>query len=484
MMIHEKWNSNGRTFATDVKGQKVYKSAVGQNNVDLGNGDYIPYVWDQANKRLRFGKCEIRLGITGIEFWFDGEKLHEGRFRIEKKSGTWGNISTIASGLSIQETITEESFNTVTLSYDVDSTDFNASISLKVGGFDKAHFGYSFKAKNAGEFRVVWENDITETGKPIYGFNNSVDKNTVTYGYETSKSTWKWLYEEIPDHVIEDTAEKINFYLKEGTYVKDEIKNLNPTTWGPTGIAADADDGNESDPGTWYENGKYGDNKLYINYSDDCLWFALRFENVNLGGTPSTIDAGSYLTLVNPGDNTGLGTVQVTIKCAENNNPAEWTVTKPSAVADWTETTVTYTCTTSSPVSIDLESVIAELVETNGYSYSGSEPINIGVLRLGVWGAANWSGSWDYGGTTAATLTIVYTAAAGATLEQEGFRARNDDGNEAAATWLATQDTNITRAKNTNTRLRMLVNATGDPPANAYRIECRKQGVGDFKKIN
>jgi len=81
-------------------------------------------------------------------------------------------------------------------------------------------------------------------------------------------------------------------------------------------------------------------------------------------------------------------------------------------------------------------------------------------------------------------LAFKSVAAAGVTLEQEGFRARNDDGNEAAATWLADQDVNITRAKNLNTRLRMLLNAAGDPPANAYRIEVRKQGVGDYKKIN
>jgi hypothetical protein len=89
-------------------------------------------------------------------------------------------------------------------------------------------------------------------------------------------------------------------------------------------------------------------------------------------------------------------------------------------------------------------------------------------------GASNWT----------CDILAFKSVAGGPTLEQEGFRFRNDDGNEAAATWLDSQDTNITRAKNTNTRLRMLLNATGDPPANAYRIECRKQGVGDFKKIN
>lgn len=43
-------------------------------------------------------------------------------------------------------------------------------------------------------------------------------------------------------------------------------------------------------------------------------------------------------------------------------------------------------------------------------------------------------------------------------VEQEGFRWRDDDNNEASATWLESQDTDITRAKNTNTRLRVLVN--------------------------
>ena len=39
------------------------------------------------------------------------------------------------------------------------------------------------------------------------------------------------------------------------------------------------------------------------------------------------------------------------------------------------------------------------------------------------------------------TLYVEYTG--GRLLEQEGFRFRNDDGNEAGATWIAEQDTNI-----------------------------------------
>ncbi len=68
-------------------------------------------------------------------------------------------------------------------------------------------------------------------------------------------------------------------------------------------------------------------------------------------------------------------------------------------------------------------------------------------------------------------------------LEQEGYRFRADDGDEDTATWLATQDANITRAALTNTRLRVIVNATGDPTSNQYQLEYRKVGDTDWKKV-
>jgi hypothetical protein len=51
--------------------------------------------------------------------------------------------------------------------------------------------------------------------------------------------------------------------------------------------------------------------------------------------------------------------------------------------------------------------------------------------------------------------------AAPATYEQEGYRWRNDDGSESAATWKASQDTTATTAVNNNVRVRFLINRTG-----------------------
>ncbi len=68
-------------------------------------------------------------------------------------------------------------------------------------------------------------------------------------------------------------------------------------------------------------------------------------------------------------------------------------------------------------------------------------------------------------------------------LDQEGFRFRNDDGSESAATWRQLQDVNDTISPDTNFRLRTLVNATGDPPTSAFQLEHRKVGAATFIKI-
>jgi len=69
------------------------------------------------------------------------------------------------------------------------------------------------------------------------------------------------------------------------------------------------------------------------------------------------------------------------------------------------------------------------------------------------------------------------------TIDQEGFRWRDDDNNEASATWLESQDTNITRNSGTNTRLRTIMNATGDPASKDFQLEFRKQGDTIWQKV-
>jgi len=81
-------------------------------------------------------------------------------------------------------------------------------------------------------------------------------------------------------------------------------------------------------------------------------------------------------------------------------------------------------------------------------------------------------------------VVINGTDASSGTVQQEGFRWRSDDGSETAATWLATQDTDIIQEKATNVRLRVLLNSTLDRGSESYQLEYRKVGGTTWRVID
>lgn len=70
---------------------------------------------------------------------------------------------------------------------------------------------------------------------------------------------------------------------------------------------------------------------------------------------------------------------------------------------------------------------------------------------------------------------------AAATLDQYAFRARNDDGTEATATWASAENAGATLPLNSTQRIRIGVDATGDPASKAYQLEYRVNG-GAWKR--
>jgi hypothetical protein len=99
-------------------------------------------------------------------------------------------------------------------------------------------------------------------------------------------------------------------------------------------------------------------------------------------------------------------------------------------------------------------------------------------------GLSAWTNAED-GGICAVVLK---QATAAVSIEQEGFRFRNDDGSESAATWKANQDVNINLAADTAFRLRFLLKATGNPDSIDAQAEARVKpsggAFGAWEKIN
>lgn len=92
---------------------------------------------------------------------------------------------------------------------------------------------------------------------------------------------------------------------------------------------------------------------------------------------------------------------------------------------------------------------------------------------------------WTLSSSRFSTSIGIPIIAAGGTItrEQEGFRWGVDDGNEAAHTWEANEDTSITIADNQARLLRALVNATGDPASAAYTLRAQKNGSGGYVAV-
>ena len=83
------------------------------------------------------------------------------------------------------------------------------------------------------------------------------------------------------------------------------------------------------------------------------------------------------------------------------------------------------------------------------------------------------SRTWAKQGITA-TFTVLDAFTGAPPVVQEGYRWRNDDGSQTAATWKAAQDTNVTLSIGEAARLRMLLDTTDDPDPYAYTLYYKK----------
>lgn len=80
---------------------------------------------------------------------------------------------------------------------------------------------------------------------------------------------------------------------------------------------------------------------------------------------------------------------------------------------------------------------------------------------------------------------IRVTAVDRGSLDQEGYRWRNDDGSESTATWRQNQDTVDTVGKEQTVRLRVLLDASGNPAAQQATLQYRRadEGASEWRNV-
>lgn len=138
----------------------------------------------------------------------------------------------------------------------------------------------------------------------------------------------------------------------------------------------------------------------------------------------------------------------------------------------------------SSTITAKLNGAVDTAVGTSGTASDSS-------LTTGYGGITGWHNSTTRGddldtgnlSTPASDNQSAYMVGAVITYEQEGFRFRNDNGSETTATWMASQDTDASVARETNFRLRALIDTAQDAPSRNYKLQYHKVGAASWRDV-
>lgn len=100
--------------------------------------------------------------------------------------------------------------------------------------------------------------------------------------------------------------------------------------------------------------------------------------------------------------------------------------------------------------------------------------------------SAGSTGTAAFVGTGGAREWVAWTLAINESppsIEQEGFRWREDSGNEATPTWADAQDADTTWPLSSNLILRAILNTADDPGANAYQLRYKKSTESAYTPV-
>jgi len=426
---HLAYTSNGRNFRVmkDDKptGQLCYKSQIGQENVEQ-DGNFYPYIKDEKAKTLTFKRSQIKLTDTGVEFYIWDKKVKDyilkttASFHPEiKESEVWNRKTSTATNL-VWEDITNDGFaDSAKVSYNLSTGDMNVKVSIEVGGSARALFSFDITSKVTAEQRLLWHTDELEEAVPIQAvYIASKDKLTRTVGYRFTGYEIRWNYEEAVERKAEGIAEgqETKIIIAEKTYTPGQIARIKPDQWGETGVANTNDDCSEgSTSGVDLDGGDADGTPC-----GSCDWFgsveawdySARFQNVTIVGSPTSVDVGTQIEFdVGYSD----GSFTPVAYGLEGDTPA-FNVSAPS-----TRTRTAASCSFTQPTAgvdrtvsgTNFQALVKEILDT---SWSSGYDIGITFDNGDASGASKAFQVEDYSTGTAARLTIVYTAAGGATL--------------------------------------------------------------------
>ena len=499
---HKRHERYGRTFEhLDELGQVIpnkytVSTKIGQKNADAGDGTFAPYILNGAILKHGDSQCDFADGWQTIKHLGQAIISRSRLFIQRDVAGVWTDVPHGIPTRNVVHDYPKEGKCTAYLDFpDIQGYAQGArfQVGVEVGGNDRQTHGFRMRSPIAGSFRLEWVLDIPEDVdlEWITTKTSRTDPTPIRIGGRIGKAEIRWSVAEAPFRsatVESDGAGGRILHILLGPYTlaAQEWLTVYPDTIAPA-LGADADDGYESG-GSWDVGGIWDQ----YNYVDSGVHSGWSFVFPGALAASATISKMYFRGYCNDGS---IGTVGFKI-LVENSDPASaaiWSSThlphdgswiRANADTDYSMQDEAWHFGESDNSPVNLASDLTDLLTSFGDIASGNR-LNIAI----IWQSDSYFAleSYAWTGTNAAELLITYTAG-GPTIEQEGFRFRNDDGSKSAATWKANQDTNITLAADTAFRLRFLLKATGNPDSIDAQVEVRVKpsggAFGAWTKVN
>lgn len=440
-MQHLKWEKTGRTFQGDQPNQFIWEGRVGQECTFDGQ-QWLPYLWKAVENKLQYGQAPYE-----VEFASDKQILRAAgnvlcssfKFFVQAYvGGQWVDQPHGVPTKNIAHDYPTEGACTGYLDFPNAHLSFGAQLpydlqlGLEITHHARATLGIRVRAPVSGQlrFQVVLDGltKLPADWEWITCPTSHDDPTLINIGIRVRDMEWRWGKSEAPYRSItkEDNPDgtiKITITFGPYAYTANTWLTVYPDSWGPTAVAADADDGSEysvgnsgSYAGTWASAGLYGtglyqerDTVISGNLEKIAAWRWLPV----ITGTVTSVDAGTQIVFTNNGDN-GIPTHITSTLVADNAADAPVWGSGTARPSQRTATAASVNLTgAAGNQTISVQAIVSEKIVTEGNPYSGTQGMAFWAYCTSNHETDYWGISNEYGhGGTLATLAIVYTVAA------------------------------------------------------------------------
>jgi len=258
-MQHFQWTKTGRILSRADEGKPNHfrwATSLGRRCVEVLPGQFAPYLYDAANSRIRFADhiCDFHDWYQAIKEDKAGEVLvADQRFEVQRLQGN--NKWRVVDLFNRELLVDQQDDHCIITRHHWDNEGNDLRINFLFRPSSKVKVTFTLRVTNAGTYRIRFQNTGIAGEAREHQAKDEEGNNLGRVGVLFDAIQFKWNLGEtsIHDYTVETQAggKKLDIFIGSFDLAAGDQVTVSPTTWGPTEIAADANDGYERTDTGW-----------------------------------------------------------------------------------------------------------------------------------------------------------------------------------------------------------------------------------------